>query len=110
MDDGVPHLKQLKPGMRLRSAVCTTEIMVIKTASTPVDIACGGASMLDGSAQATPGAMPAADAAAGTQMGKRYVDEAETIEVLCVRAGAGSLAMGGELLRFRESRALPTSD
>ena len=46
----------------------------------------------------------------GASMGKRYVDEADTIELLCTKAGDGVPAVGGELLRCKEAKALPASD
>jgi hypothetical protein len=32
----------LKPGTRLRSAVCTTEVMVIQAPTSELDVRCGG--------------------------------------------------------------------
>jgi hypothetical protein len=43
-------------------------------------------------------------------MGKRYTDAAETLELLCVRGGAGTLAVAGEPLQVKASKALPASD
>ena len=37
-------------------------------------------------------------------MGKRYIDEAETLEVLCVKAGDGSLAANGALLLQKDTK------
>ena len=37
---------QLKPGMRLRSVVCTSEVVVVRAPATAVDLACGGAPMI----------------------------------------------------------------
>lgn len=39
-------MRVLKPGLRLKSAVCTTEIMVIRSPGTEASISCGGADML----------------------------------------------------------------
>ena len=47
---------------------------------------------------------------AGTQIGKRYVDQADTIQVLCTRAGRGTLALDGEPLAIQAARPLPASD
>ena len=43
-------------------------------------------------------------------MGKRYVDEAGTVELLCVKAGKGSLAIDGTILRTKDAKPLPSSD
>lgn len=48
--------------------------------------------------------------AAGAQMGKRYVDEAGTVELLCVKPGKGSLAIGGVALNTKDAKTLPSSD
>lgn len=46
----------------------------------------------------------------GTQMGKRYVDADGTLELLCVKAGAGSLSLDGVALTTKEAKSLPSSD
>ena len=45
-----------------------------------------------------------------TQMGKRYVDADDTIELLCTKPGEGSLGLGDALLTIKESKPLPASD
>jgi hypothetical protein len=50
------------------------------------------------------------DAAKGTALGKRYVDEAGTLELLCTKPGEGSLGSGGVLLALKEAKPLPSSD
>ena len=100
---------ELKPGSRLKSSVCDTELIVVKTPSGNVDITCGGASMAD-PADAERNGEVAADAAAGTALGKRYVNEDESLEVLCTKPGDGSLALGGTPLNLKEAKPLPASD
>lgn len=46
----------------------------------------------------------------GTNMGKRYVDEAGTVELLCVKPGKGSLSIGGVALQIKDAKPLPSSD
>ena len=46
----------------------------------------------------------------GTQMGKRYVDAGDSIELLCTKPGDGSLGLGDDLLTIKESKPLPASD
>jgi len=103
-------MAQLKPGSRLRSAVCTTEVMVVMAPSGDVELTCGGAPMVDlASALAASGA-PAAGLAGGTQIGKRYVNEAGDLELLCTKPGAGSLAVGTTPLQLKGAKPLPSSD
>lgn len=96
----------MKPGTKLKSAVCDTEVMVIRGSN--VDVACGGAAM----AAERPAEVGNLDAAfaEGTQMGKRYVDEAGTVELLCVKPGKGSLSIDGKILRPKDAKPLPSSD
>jgi len=95
----------MKPGTKLKSAVCDTEVMVIKGSDVVVE--CGGAPMAE---DAAAGGEPDAAFAEGTQMGKRYVDEADSIELLCVKAGKGSLSVGGNALTIKGAKPLPSSD
>jgi hypothetical protein len=46
----------------------------------------------------------------GTQIGKRYVDDARGIELLCTKAGAGTLAVEGVALPVKGAKPLPASD
>jgi hypothetical protein len=101
---------QIRAGSRLKSAVCDTEIMVVKAPAGEVDVTCGGSSMVEAAATVTDKPGPAADAAGGTQMGKRYVDADDTLEVLCTKPGAGSLGADGALLVLKENKPLPASD
>jgi hypothetical protein len=101
---------QLKPGSRLRSAVCATEVMVVMAPSGDVDLTCGGAPMVDIAGAGEPSGSPQADLAGGTQMGKRYVDEAGTLELLCTKPGEGSLAVGSTPLAIKGAKPLPSSD
>lgn len=66
--------------------------------------------MLDLKDQAPAGAMLAADAAVGTQLGKRYVDEEAGVEVLCTKQGDGSLALDDRSLHLQGAKPLPPSD
>ncbi len=96
----------MKPGTRLKSAVCDTEVMVIRGGDGAIE--CGGAPMAEDKPAA--GGEPAAEFAGGTLMGKRYVDEAGTIELLCVKPGKGSLSVDGAALRTKDAKTLPSSD
>ena len=46
----------------------------------------------------------------GCQVGKRYVNADQSLEVLCIKPGQGTLAAGGEALAIKEAKKLPSSD
>jgi hypothetical protein len=96
----------MKPGTKLKSAVCDTEVMVIRCGAGAIE--CGGAAM----AEAKPDSLGtlSADHSGGTLMGKRYVDAAGTFELLCVKPGKGSLSVGGDALSIKDAKPLPASD
>ena len=96
----------MKAGTKLKSAVCSTEVVVIKTSGAAVE--CGGMPMTP-EAPAQRGALNPAFAG-GTKIGKRYMDAAHTLELLCIKAGKGSLSSGGVALQLREAKPLPSSD
>ena len=102
----------MKPGTKLKSAVCDTEVMVIRSGNGAIEcggaIDCGGAAM--GEAKPETVGTPSADFATGTLMGKRYVDTAGTFELLCVKPGKGSLSVDGVALHVKDAKPLPASD
>ena len=53
---------------------------------------------------------PDAAASEGSQLGKRYVDDDDALEILCTKPGDGSLGVGGTLLGLKEAKPLPASD
>jgi hypothetical protein len=100
---------QVKAGTRLRSAVDTCEIVVVRAPGEAVDLRCGGHPFLgvDETSPSVP-VMPGFDG--GTQLGKRYADEALGLEVLCTKAGEGSISMGETILEVKGAKPLPASD
>jgi hypothetical protein len=101
-------MTQLKAGLRLKSAVCDAEVMIIKTAGGET-LACGGVPML-ASGDSADGAEADAAQMEGCQIGKRYVNGDDTLEVLCVKGGQGSLAAEGQALTVKGAKKLPSSD
>jgi hypothetical protein len=101
---------KLVPGDRRRSAIDSTEVIVVRPADDDVDLRCGGHPMLELGAR--PEHQPTIDPSyvGGTQLGKRYVHEASGLEVLCTKAGDGSLSVGADVLELKGSKALPSSD
>ena len=100
----------LKMGARLKSTVCEGEIMVVMAPDAELAMTCGGAAMVDAGEAVTPTGEVHPDHAVGVAMGKRYIDEAETLEVLCVKSGDGSLAANGTLLLQKDTKKLPKPD
>ena len=98
----------LKAGTRLKSSVCATELMVVGAPKDEVEITCGGAPLIamgkEGSGTLSE------DAKGGTQVGKRYVNEAGDLEILCTKPGEGSLAANGTSLTIKGAKPLPSSD
>lgn len=101
---------ELKPGSRWKSAVCTTEVVVVRPSKSSVSLECGGHPMVALADGPPPGLALSPDFSAGTSVGKRYFDEAAGIEVLGSKPGKGSLSIDGRLLSIKESKALPASD
>lgn len=102
-------MARLKAGSRLKSAVCSTQVMVIAAPDADLALTCGGAPMVEATADAPGGAIDP-DHKAGTQIGKRYVNEDGKLELLCTKPGEGSLAADGKALGLKEAKALPSSD
>ncbi len=96
----------MKPGTRLKSAACDTEVMVIRCGEGSIE--CGGSAMAE--AKPDDAAALSADHSNGTLMGKRYVDAAGAFELLCVKPGKGSLAVDGVALNTKDAKPLPASD
>jgi hypothetical protein len=102
-------LATLKAGSRWRSTVDTTEVIVVRAPAQDVSLQCGGAPMVDPAAEVAAGTIDPAHAE-GNQLGKRYVDDEVGLEVLCTKAGQGSLAVDGRRLGLKEAKPLPSSD
>ncbi len=103
-------MAQLKTGARLRSAVCSTEVMVIAAPEGGVELTCGGAPMIDAAATPSEGVSISPDAAKGTALGKRYASQGGDLELLCIKPGEGSLGVGGVALTLKQAKPLPSSD
>ncbi len=102
---------EVKTGMRLRSAVSSTEIIVVRAGSGEMDLRCGGHPMLPAGADAAAEKLAAETGFdEPTLLGKRYSDEGDTVEVLCVVGGSGTLSLGAAPLSVKGPRPLPASD
>ena len=100
---------ELKAGVQLKSAVSSTEVVVVRAPKEEVTLTCGGAAMADAGEPAVR-AEPDPSLMGGTQIGKRYVDEGDTLELLCTKPGDGTLAVDGRALELKSAKPLPSSD
>ena len=101
----------LRPGSRWRSAVCESEVIVVRAPAQPVLLCIGGAPVLAaGSDQPAATGRPDHGLADGTLLGKRYADGVSRLEVLCTRSGAGTITVAGRRATIMAPKRLPASD
>jgi hypothetical protein len=98
----------LKAGGRFKSAVCDTQVMVIKAPQGEFALACGGADMVAPNAAGEGALDPTLTGE--TLIGKRYVNADETLELLCTKGGKGTLTLDGTPLEIKQAKQLPSSD
>jgi hypothetical protein len=99
----------LKPGSRWKSVTCGAEAVVIRPPTAPGLPQCGGHDMVPLGDAVDP--RPVVEGfGAGCALGKRYRDDPDGIELLCTRAGAGTLGFGGVPLTMVATRQLPSTD
>jgi len=99
---------ELRPGLKLSSAVCSTEVIVV-AGTGEVDLTCGGVAMVGAGAEAGD-ATAVEGLTEGSMLGKRYCDDEGTVEVLCTKPGDGSVGVGSTALGLKEAKPLPASD
>ncbi len=100
---------ELKPGDRLASAVGDSEMVVIRAPAGDLALTSGGRPV-----------RRAGDGGAGQEilpghegevlLGKRYVDEGDSLELLCTKPGNGALEVDGRPLGPKTAKPLPSSD
>ncbi len=101
---------QLKPGLRLESATCDAQVVVVKAPAgdADVDLRCGGEPMRE---LGTGGErLPISAEGDSTALGKRYADDDLGLELLCSKPGAGALSLGDQPLLIKGAKPLPSSD
>lgn len=101
---------ELRAGLRLESATCDAQLVVVKAPKdvADVDVRCGGAPLrplgeggeqLSISVEGDP-----------VLLGKRYEDPDLGLELLCTQGGAGTLTIGDRPLLVKGAKPLPSSD
>ena len=83
---------------------------MVRPPSEPVDLRIGGHPVVAVGEDPPAGASLDSGFDQGTALGKRYVDEATGLEVLCTKAGEGSLSIGDTPLPTKDAKPLPSSD
>lgn len=102
--------EQLKPGSRWRSAVCATEVVVVKAPGEGVSLECGGHPMVAMDDDPPAGLSLDPAFAEGTKMGKRFADPDTGTELLATKGGDGTLAVNGVAVPQKDAKPLPSSD
>lgn len=103
------QVMELTTGSRWKSAVCATEVIIVRAVDSSHTLECGGAKMVPIGARAA-GGTPNPALSAGTLLGKRYSNDESGLEVLCTKAGIGTLALDGVVLEVKTPKPLPSSD
>jgi len=101
----------LTPGMRLRSQVCETQVIVIRSGVAGIGLRCGGEPMIPLDETPADGLVLDPSLSGGSPLGRRFTSESDDVlELLVTRAGRGRLCDGSTPLVEREARQLPASD
>jgi hypothetical protein len=100
----------LTPGARLASAVCSTEVVVVQASDPNAVVECGGEPMVAAGSASAGSGTPRSGFDTGTLIGKRYGGPDAPVELLCVKAGAGTLSVNSTVLELRSAKPLPASD
>ena len=102
---------ELKPGAKLQSAVCEAQFIVVRA---PGEARPSWRVEAQRCSRPTPSdpTVSAIDPklSDGSLLGKRYADEELGLELLCTKAGAGSLTCNGAPLALKGAKPLPASD
>jgi hypothetical protein len=100
----------VKPGLRLTSTACRTEVIVVKAPPMPIDLRCGGHRMVAKRQRRRVSSPIDIMHSDGTEVGQRYIDEEVGLELLCTKAGDGSLSLGQRRLPLKDSTPSPMFD
>lgn len=93
--------------MRLRAQNSSCEVIVVRVGDAVDALSCAGLEM---AAEVSTRGADAAPDGPSIELGKRYVDDDDLIEILCTKPGVGPLAVGGRPLAIKAAKPLPSSD
>lgn len=99
----------IKNGTRLKSQVCDTQVIIVKTGESLDALRCGGVSMIPVDQQPPDGLDLDPALSTGNLMGKRYTHD-DGAEILVTKAGVGTLSISATPLALKEAKPLPASD
>jgi hypothetical protein len=100
----------LRPGQKLHSVVCDAQFVVVRAPSSPVEVGCGGAALVEDGVEGNAGATLDPSLGDAPLLGKRYADDELGLELLCTRAGKGALTADGRPVPIKGAKPLPSSD
>jgi hypothetical protein len=101
----------LRSGLRMKSQVCGTEVIVIRPGAGSVRLCCGGVPMVERDTEVGAGVVAVPGRLGGSVLGKRYTSpDDESLEVLVTVPGEGSLGDGDADLVVKDAKPLPASD
>ena len=101
---------EIRPGVRLRSATSPVEVIVVRAPEDLVLVSCGGAPMLPVAQPVTLMTPLQIGLEDTVELGKRYIDDASGTELLCTKAGVGTLCCGDRPMQLKQAKPLPSSD
>jgi hypothetical protein len=101
---------ELKAGSRFRSATGEAEVIVVRAPAGDVDLRIGGHPAVPLDDEAPSGLAVEAGFEGDLLIGKRYTDATGDLELLCTKAGSGSLSLGDDVLTLKDAKPLPSSD
>jgi hypothetical protein len=81
----------------------------VRAPAVPIDLRGGGHPFVGATDEVTPLTIESGFDG-GTLLGKRYGDDDLRLELLCTRAGHGSISVGDKILEIKGVKALPASD
>ncbi|NGP06759.1 hypothetical protein G6038_14970 [Rhodococcus sp. 14C212] len=101
---------KLGVGARLRSQVCSTQVVVVRTNGDDHKFTCGGHPLVPLDSPMDTSLTLEDESDTGNLVGKRYVNASRDFEVLITSPGAGALIIDGESLQIKQAKPLPSSD
>jgi hypothetical protein len=101
---------KLVAGVRVKSAVCSMEAIVIQPPSTPGLLTCGAEAALAATDAERAAVQLTAPEPGNALVGKRYVDAVSGLELLCTKSGNCAMSFDARPLTLREAKPLPSSD